>query len=515
MFAPTRRRILSQAGAVAVLPLLAPVAGCTPPGRPSHDGRVFSLGVASGEPLPDGVVIWTRLARDPLNGGGMPGQPIEVRWEVAADETMRRIVRSGTALARPGMAHAVHVEVRGLRPHRWYWYRFHALGESSAPGRTRTAPLAGSALDRFRFAVASCQNYEHGYYTAYEHMAREDLDLVLHLGDYIYERAGRFGHPRMHEGDEAVTLADYRNRYALYKLDPGLQAAHAAFPWIVNPDDHEVSNNYAGDVDRRGEVPRVDFLRRRAAAYRAYYEHMPLRPVSRPRGPAMRLHRRFAFGNLVDLAVLDTRQHRTDQPCGDKKQLLCDGALRPEGTMLGAAQERWLYDGLAAAGGRWTVLAQQVPMMQRQFPRAGNILFDMDKWDGYRAARNRLLDRVASLDDPNLIVLSGDVHAAWAGDLKRDFGKPDSPVLGSEFVGTSISSRGDGWDSKKKHRRIVDANPHIKFYNGRRGYTRCEVSHAVWRADYRTVAYVSRPGAPVSTAASFAVARARPGVELA
>jgi alkaline phosphatase D len=510
MSSPTRRRVLGQVAAVSALPLMM---GSAAASVAKPDGRVFSLGVASGEPVPDGIVIWTRLARDPLNGGGMPNEPLKVRWEVSADENMTRIVRSGVTLARPELAHAIHVPVQGLEPHRWYWYRFQALGETSTVGRTRTAAAAG--LDRFRFAFASCQHYEMGFYTAYEHMAREDLDLVVHLGDYIYEYARKLGRPRQHDLFEATTLDAYRNRYALYKLDPALQAAHAAFPWLVTWDDHEVQNNYANDRDRHGETSPKMFRQRRAAAYRAYYEHMPLRPTARPRGPDMQLYRRYGFGNLLTMHMLDSRQYRTDQPCGDKKQPLCDGALAPNATMLGFAQERWLQDGLSRDQAVWSILGQQVPMMERAIHRRGEVVFDMDKWDGYVAARDRLLGHVADVGKRNLIVLSGDVHAAWVGDLRRDFKKPNSPVLGTEFVCTSISSKGDGWDSKKKHRRTVAINPHLKFYNGRRGYTRCDVSPGHWRADYRTVLYISRPGAPVSTAASFVVDRAKPGVETA
>ncbi len=507
---PTRRRLLGQVASVSALPILA---ACGTTVLQPPDGRVFSLGVASGEPLPDGIVIWTRLARDPLNGGGMPKTPLNVRWEVSADANMSRIVRSGVAVARPELAHAVHVPVQGLDPHRWYWYRFHALGETSTVGRSRTAARAG--LDRFRFAFASCQHYEHGHYTAYEHMAREDLDLVVHLGDYIYEYAGKPGRPRRHDLFEATTLEGYRNRYALYKMDPALQAAHAAFPWLVAWDDHEVKNNYANDRGPRGETSRAMFRQRRAAAYQAYYEHMPLRPAARPNGADMQLYRRYGFGNLLTMHMLDTRQYRTDQPCGDKKQPLCDAALSPNATMLGLTQERWLQNGLSRDRAAWSVLGQQVPLMEREIHRRGDVLFDMDKWDGYVAARNRLLGHVANIGKRNLIVLSGDVHAAWAGDLRHDFKQPQSPVLGTEFICTSISSKGDGWDSKKGPRRIVAANPHIRYYNGRRGYTRCEVSPGQWRADYRTVPYVTRPGAPISTAASFVVQRSKPGVEIA
>jgi alkaline phosphatase D len=509
---PSRRQVLKGGGLLGG----AVLAGCGPYPEETlrKPARLFRLGVASGDPLPDSVVIWTRLAPDPLNGGGMPDAPVDVRWEVAADDGFQRIVRHGTAVAAPEFAHSVHVDVQGLEPDRWYWYRFR-VGVQSASGRTRTAPFVTSMPSSFRFAFASCQHYEAGYYTAYRHMAREDLDLVVHLGDYIYEGGSHRDWPRSHGAPAARTLADYRNRYALYKLDPELRAAHAAFPWAVLWDDHEVSNNYAADRDGRGTMGPAGFLKRRAAAYRAYYEHMPLRAAARPAGPDLRLHRRLRFGGLLTLNLLDTRQYRSDQPCGDGWQDHCGGADNPAATMLGAAQERWLERGLAESGTRWNVLAQQVPVMQRKLPAHGVAHYDMDKWDGYRAARNRLFDAVARHRPSGLIAISGDVHANWVGDLKRDFDDPSSATVGTEFVGTSISSGGDGRDTRPRVERIRAANPHIRFYNGRRGYVRCRVTENAWRTDLRTVPYVARPGAPIATLRSFAVDRRKPGVVVA
>ena len=236
----------------------------------------FTLGVASGDPTAEGVVLWTRLAPDPLTGGGMPPVDVEVSWLIAADDRLRKVVRRGQTVASPEWAHSVHVEAEGLDPARWYWYQFRAGDQLSPIGRTRTLPREGAATSRLRFAFVSCQNYEIGYFTAYRHAAAEDLDVIFHLGDYIYEGAGSPGRPRSHAGPELITLDDYRTRYAVYKTDADLQAAHAAFPWIVTWDDHEVQNNYAGAVSQDNDPPEV-FLTRRAAAYQAYYEHMPLR----------------------------------------------------------------------------------------------------------------------------------------------------------------------------------------------------------------------------------------------
>ncbi|MBL9200998.1 MAG: alkaline phosphatase D family protein, partial [Opitutaceae bacterium] len=247
----TRRSFMIGSASFAAAALLSTtrLRGAAAEAAPKLPSYPFALGVASGDPGPSSVIIWTRLAPRPLEpGGGMPAAPVVVWWEVAEDESFRTIARSGTTFATPNWAHAVHVEVEGLRPDRWYWYRFRAAGETSRVGRTRTLPPAGASPERLRFAFASCQHYETGLFTAYEHMAREDLDLVVHLGDYIYEGAARDGHIRRHNSPEIKTLEAYRARYALYKLDPALQAAHAMAPWIVTWDDHEVANNYAADI---------------------------------------------------------------------------------------------------------------------------------------------------------------------------------------------------------------------------------------------------------------------------
>ncbi|MCH9052666.1 MAG: alkaline phosphatase D family protein [Proteobacteria bacterium] len=518
-----RRRLLGGAGACAALAMAAPLASRGVLANPVFAKYPFSLGVASGDPLPDGVLLWTRLAPEPLDGGGMPMQPVSVTWEVAADEEMKTVKQKGSTLARPELGHAVHVEVQGLEPGRWYWYRFISGTVASPIGRTRTAPAANAPVDRLRFAFASCQHYEQGYYTAHRHLAGEDLDLVLFLGDYIYETKGHDGYTRRHDGPEIVTLEQYRNRYALYKSDPDLQAAHAAFPWVVTSDDHEVVNDYAGDIDRKHDMPRDEFLRRRTAAYQAYYEHMPLRRSAKPSGPNMLLYRRLAFGGLAEFNLLDTRQYRTAQPCGGyrdfnndyRKVARCSQALDPSATMLGAVQERWLLEGLGRSRARWNVLAQQVPMMQwdRRRNKRDETRFNMDKWDGYLVARKRVLDFLANRRPSNPIVVTGDVHANWVGDLLADFDNPDSAIVGSEFVGTSMSSGGDG--KAGKGRRMLAANPHIKFVNKRRGYVRCTVTEDRWQADYRVVPFVTRRGAPISTRASFVVENGVRGVESA
>jgi alkaline phosphatase D len=330
--------------------------------KPVFDAFPFSLGVASGDPLPDGIVLWTRLAPKPLEGGGMPAVNVEVDWEIARDARFQAIAQKGTTLARPELGHSVHVEVGGLEPGRDYWYRFRAGDEISQIGRTRTAPPAGAAVDRLRFAVCGCNHYETGYFTAFRRIAEEQFDFVFHTGDYIYEGrgdGGRNDRVRQHTGQEIYTLVDYRNRYALYKSDRDLMAAHASAPWIMSWDDHEVDNNYAGDFDENGTPPEI-FVLRRAAAYQAYYETMPLRASAMPSGSHMRLYRRLQFGNLVDLSVLDTRQWRSDQACGDGSHTNCAEALDPARTMMGTEQEKWLFDNLASVKSKWTVIGQQV-----------------------------------------------------------------------------------------------------------------------------------------------------------
>lgn len=490
----------------------------------------FTLGVASGDPTHESVELWTRLANDPLHGGGMPHAPIPVHWEVARDPRMRRVVRRGVALASPAHAHTVHVHVDDLEPDEWYWYQFRVGREESPVGRTRTFPAPGAHARRMKFAFVSCQHFEDGFYTAYEHLAQEDLDFVVHLGDYIYEDGASTGAPRQHVGGELMTLADYRNRHAQYRGDANLQAAHARFPFIVTWDDHEVENNYAGaisednDVPGAAPVPTEEFRRRRARAYQAYFEHMPLGPRTALDGADARLYRRFHFGRLAALSVLDTRQFRTNQPCGgafdqlppagDDIAFACGQEHDPAATLTGAAQEAWLRRGLAGSRARWNVVAQQVMMTRINFaPTAPVPLFNMDAWDGYVAARNRLLGFVERRRVDNVVVITGDIHSSWVADLEADFDAAGSPVVATELVGTSISS---GFapefvaaiEAALQH----PSNAHVKFFDGLfRGYVRCDVDEDRWRADFRAVTTVLAPSSPVQTLASFEIRDGQPG----
>lgn len=475
----------------------------------------FQLGVASGDPDSKSVVIWTRLAPKPLEGGGMPSEAVEVSWQVGDDEGMTKIVREGTTTATPEWGHSVHVEVDGLAPDRWYFFRFKAAGELSPIGRTRTMPTIETVASKMRFAFASCQHWESGLYTAYEHMAQDGLDLVVHLGDYIYEGKGRPDGLRTHVGPEINTLDDYRNRHAQYKTDIFLQAMHQQVPWIVTWDDHEFDNNCAADISEETNVKKEDFLARRASAYQAYYEHMPLRKACLPKGPDMLLYRRLHYGNLATFDVLDTRQYRSDQPCGDGNKPQCPEALDPKQTLLGEKQEKWLLDGLATTKSKWNILAQQV-MMARSDRKAGpEQTFSMDQWPGYEINRRRLLKAFDDLKVPGPVVLTGDIHTNWANNLIADFDNLDSKVVASEFVGTSISSGGNGAEATPSVLAAIAENPFVKFHNAERGYVRCEVTPEKWTTDFCTVPYVDRPGAPLVKRASFVVEQTKPGIESA
>ncbi|MQA87482.1 MAG: alkaline phosphatase [Streptosporangiales bacterium] len=521
----TRRGFLTGTLATASAAALPALTGTPAYAAPSTAVGPFSLGVASGDPTQDGVVLWTRLVRDPLaedGQGGMPNRAVSVQWQVAADERFRRIARNGTVRAEPAHVHSVHVEVDGLKPGREYFYRFRAEGETSPVGRTKTAPAPGTRLDRLAFAFASCQAWYDGYYTAYRHMAADDLDVLFHLGDYIYEYGvGASGGvrgvqlPEQYQR-EVFTLAEYRNRHALYRSDPDLPAAHAAFPWVVVFDDHEVENNWANQVSQVDSEPDQDpevFLALRAVAFRAYYEHLPLRRSYMPRGPDMQMYRRLRFGDLATFNVLDTRQYRDDQACGDGRQVGCAERLDPSRSITGAEQETWLLDGLARSGTTWNVIAQQVVMAQLDQDAGPPQAFGMDLWDGYAASRARILTGMVERDVRNPVVLTGDVHRNLAADLKVNFDDPDSATVGVEFAGTSIASGGDGADMDQWGTDVLAANPHVKFHNAQRGYVRCTVTPKTYVADYRVVPHVSESGAPIQTRASFAVQAGEPGLQ--
>lgn len=482
----------------------------------------FRLGIAAGDPAPDGFVIWTRLAPDPLvPHGGMPLAPVEVEWVVCEDPAMKVVAASGTAAARPELAHAVHVEVGGLRPDRPYFYRFRVGRERTMIGRARTAPPIGAPIAALRFGVAGCQQYEDGLYTAYRHLAAEDVAFVYHYGDYIYEareepvKLSREGwlrpFVRTNVGGECMSLDDYRQRYAQYKMDPDLQLAHAASPWFVTFDDHEVANDWTG-LATPWKTPPELFAFRRAAAFQAWYEHMPVRRGALPRGPDVQMFRRARYGDLLDAYLLDTRQFRSPQPCGGGFAPDCEGTHDAKASVLGAAQEAWLAAGLRERAARWTGILQQVMMMRldrRVDDAAPAPVRNLDSWAGYLDPRERMLALLARRGDA--IVLTGDEHQNFAGELRTRDGTGD--VAAVEFVSTSISSGGSGADKRAGADRIIAASRELKFSNDQRGYLLCDLTPARWQAIFRVVDQVERPGGTIATRATLTVPAGRSALE--
>jgi len=512
--AATTRRQLLTSSALFAAGLLTPRYGALA-GR----GNPFTLGVACGDPSPDGFVLWTRLALEPLAPDGLGGMqaPVPVAWELAADDAMRQVVRRGTVEAVAPSAHAVHVELAGLEPNRPYWYRFTALGEQSAIGRARTAPAPGDRLDRLRFAFASCSNWQLGYFSAYRHMVEEQPDLVVFLGDYIYEStisatsAAAAHIVRKHDGPTATDLVGYRNRYALYRTDPDLQALHAAAPCLVTWDDHEVENDYANQWSQDMRVTPEEFLRRRAAAYRAYYEHMPLRPRALVQAQTVRLYGRARFGDLVTFSMLDGRQYRSKQPCevppsrrGHVARDSCSERRDPQRTLLGEEQEQWLLEGFRRADTAWNILAQgQLVAQLRQKDYSGEVGYWTDAWDGYPAARQRLLEAIAQSRLANPVFIGGDIHSFWVTDLKANFDEPRSPTVATELVGTSITSDPPPYGLIAK---VLPENPHVRYFESRhRGYVTVDLTHQRMAARLRIISDRQDPNATVSTLKQFIV----------
>ncbi len=521
----SRRLFLAYGAALAALPQLA-TQSVARERKTSFVADPFTLGVASGDPDATSVVLWTRLAPKPLDpDGGLKPEAIAVAWEIAEDDGMKNVVASGSAIATPQLGHAVHVEPRGLKPNRWYWYRFRSGDATSPIGRTRTLPTADADPEKLSFAFASCQHFEHGLFTAYERMAKDELDLVIHLGDYIYEYPHRESTKlvRKHTGPtdgKIKTLADYRGRHAQYRSDPALHGMHARCPWLVTWDDHEFDNNYANDIqeEQRGKAKPadpVDFLVQRAAAYQAYFEMMPLRKRSLPTGPDMQLYRKASFGRLAEFFVLDTRQYRTDQPNGDGLKPLNDEALKATNTILGQRQRRWLDAGLITSTATWNVLAQQVMMAMVELRFGERSGYAMDQWPGYAHERMDLMRFIADRRVPNPVVLTGDIHSNWVNELRVDDRKSDTPVVATEFVGTSISTGGNGAKVVAGLDRLTAANPGVKFHNRERGYVRCTVTPNAWTSDYVAVEDVLKPGGATETRATFVVEAGTPGAKKA
>jgi alkaline phosphatase D len=475
-----------------------------PPAPPLPDG-VFALGVASGDPLHDRVVIWTRLAPDPLNGGGLDPEAVPVIWEVFDDEALSRPVRNGWTWAVPALAHSVHVDVDRLEAGRPYWYRFRVGDtQASATGRTRTLPPPDASPSRLRLALACCQKYRDGFYTAHAHLAREALDAVVFLGDYIYESGSASDVPgRLPLDTERVTdLAGFRGRYGAYRLDADLQASHAAHPWIVIWDDHEVSNDYAGLTLSRPRRDDGDPVAIRRAAYQAWYEHMPVR-LALPEDPLyLPIHRKFRFGDLATIFALDGRQYRDPPPCDGEMGPPCEEMLAGGRSMLGAEQREWLLTGLARSTAHWNLVAQPVLFSP--------VLFELgfanpDQWDGYVDERQTILDALARLDSP--MVLSGDVHAAGFGELYHDQFDPTSERVALEVLTTSIASGGDGADEEAELAPLIEMlSGSVHYIDAeRRGFAVCDWTRSACEVTYRAVTTVRAPEADLYTAARFEI----------
>jgi alkaline phosphatase D len=481
-------------------------------------GPVFTLGVASGDPTDSSVILWTRLAPKPVDDGGMPNETYFVRYDVARDEAMTDIVVSGFAEAVPDLAHSVHVDVQRLDADSRYWYRFALDDELSPVGRTRTMPTSGG--ESLKFVFGSCQEFEAGYYAAWRHATADDPDVVIFLGDYIYEGSGEGAAPeRAPSLVGADDLASYRNRYASYKVDLDLQGAHAIAPWLMTWDDHEVENDYANDVSETDRTPE-QLRTRRADGYQAWYEHQPVR-LAPPTGPDYKIYRSIKFGDLVEVFMLDGRQYRSAKPCFTDTNAagsflkglvkLCDEAYEPGRTLLGDEQEAWLIDGLTKSTATWKILGNDVFMF------GANVTVGVspptvitDTWDGFPEARQRLLGAISDNKIDNVVVLTGDFHAAAIADVRADPFDLTLPVVASEFMATSISSEfPDAFVALAS--AVVAQNKHVHFFDTKKGYGRCTVDANQFLAEARALSDVKDPKATCSTLATYKVVSGTPG----
>ena len=473
----------------------------------------FRLGVASGDPLSDSVILWTRLNLEPtaLDGGlgAAAKRDLSVAWDVAEDEGFARTIASGLATAAARDGHSVHVNVTGLPADSWLHYRFRLGPFISRTGRTRTAPAPDSRPERFVVAFAACQHFELGTYVAHRHLAADEPDLVVFLGDFIY--GGQAGNAetrvRSHPTAEARDLPTYRLRYAWYRQDEDLQAAQACAPWAVIWDDHELANNYAANQPSGGQ-PSASFSARRAAAYQAWWENQPVR-LPRPDGVGG-IERELSWGRLAHLILLDGRSFRSPQACEGQVGAACPGLEADDRTMLGQHQEAWLHERFAAAADdavTWTVLGNQTTMANLTFPLALLPSTLYDQWDGYPAARRRLLNAAREAGVANLVTLTGTLHASVAADLKLG-----DDVIGSELVVSSISSpfadnRGALFElglSVLDHVKLADTT--------RRGYVRAEFGPHDARFEYRHVINARDPDSAIATTSAWRLANGRKGL---
>lgn len=516
-----RRQLLQLAASSAAL-LALPKTGWAKQ-KWFHDP--FSLGIASGSPTSDSVVLWTRLGPQAIEAANLTHRATPVVWQVAHDESFSKVVAKGTVQAEPSLAHSVHAEVTGLAADRHYFYRFIAGDAVSQTGRTRTFPRPDSTPGRLRLAYASCQQWGNGYYSAYRHMLGEDLDVVMFLGDYMYEYpSSRPVDIRPTTGGWITTLEGYRSRYALHKSDRDLQAIHAAFPWIMTWDDHEVQNDYAGTRQGESGPPVADFMARRAAAYQAYYEHMPVRradfaQIIGKSGENTRIFGATSYGRLANLYLLDDRQFRDPQVCtnGNRPGASrinpkdCEQLNQPWRTLLGQEQEGWLKRQFEHSQAQWNILGQQTLLGRRNFNTDGGVRLWNDGWDGYPAARQRLIDSMQSTRLSNPVVFGGDVHENWVGHILKDYEDQNSAKIGVEFCGTSITSLSH--TSQNKIEQIRAVNPHFIFANAEyRGYGVAEFTAKSLTTTLKAVKDATDPGSDSFTLAQFTVQAGQPEI---
>ena len=510
------QHLRNSALAMALSPWLTAVAAPAVQARPWQNNP-FALGVASGRPRADSVVLWTRLIfseEDRATGT----EALRVQVEVFADAALKRRVHKTEVVTHEARGHSVHVHLQQLQPSTDYWYRFIQGDATSSVGHTRTAPALGADVQKLRFALTSCQHYEQGQYIAHAEIARQQLDFVLFMGDYIYESSNPQYAIRKHNGEEPKTLAQYRERYEQYKRDPHLQAAHAAHPWVLMWDDHEVVNDYANDIDRNYTDPQ-QFLLRRAAAYQAYFEHQPLLLGPDVNNPAnMHLYDQLSWGKLADVWTLDCRQYRSAQACrdpvrgGGRMVMQCDELNDPARTMLGATQERWLAEGLSQSKRQWKLVAQATQISPTNVPAPVGRSYWNEAWDGYPEARKRLLQTVVDAKLNNVVTLGGDVHCNVAANLRLEPNNPQSPIVASEFVTTSITSRGLG---DKPAALIRDSNADLLHYRSdERGYSLITVTPKDVRCDFRTTKFPAGTEAGLKTQASYVVKNGRAGPQI-
>ncbi|MFI8339801.1 alkaline phosphatase D family protein [Streptomyces sp. NPDC085639] len=523
---PRRRTVVLAAAATAALAPLTSLGASA--AHAAGTAPAFLHGVASGDPLPDGVLLWTRVTPTPeaVPGSGL-GPATQVGWEVASDKAFSQVVASGTVTASAAADHTVKVDVRGLRPQTPYWYRFTAGGTASPAGRTLTTPAHETTTAGVRFGVVSCANWEAGYFSAYRHLAaRTDLHAILHLGDYIYEYQSG-GYPeakyavRQHEPKhEIVSLADYRTRHGTYKTDADLQALHQAHPVIAIWDDHEFANDaWNGGAENHTPGAEGEWAARAAAAKQAYFEWMPVRA-----SVAGTCYRRLRFGTLADLHLLDLRSFRSQQA-----KVGSGSVDDPERTITGRAQLDWLKSGLAGSPATWKLVGTSVmisPVAFGSLPAhllkpltkllglpEGGIAANVDQWDGYTDDRKELLGHLKDRGVKNTVFLTGDIHMAWANEVPMNMATyPGSGTAATEFVVTSVTS--DNLDdilhvlpdtlSLVAESAIKAANWHVKWLDmDAHGYGVLDVTAERSQMDYYAVSDKRQPGATSAWTRSY------------